>query len=150
MNKKLILAIGWAGLLAGTLDILAACGLFVFQTGIDPTIILRYIASGVFGLDALTGGWKMNVLGGLFHFVIAYGWTILFFLIYTKLPKGSWILHGLIYGFIVWLLMNQVVVPLSKIPQRPFNWNSATSGAIIIMLMIGLPISYHARKYYAR
>lgn len=150
MNRGLISAIAWAGLLAGTLDILAACGNFSIQTGRDPSIVLKFVASGALGPDALAGGIPIALLGLLFHFIIAFSWTTLFFIIYPKLPKGSWILYGLIYGVVVWLLMNLVVIPLTKIQPRPFNWNSAIIGAIILMLAIGLPISYLARKYHSR
>jgi uncharacterized membrane protein YagU involved in acid resistance len=150
MNKSLISAIAWAGLLAGTLDILAACGNFSIQTGRDPIIVLRFVASGAVGPDAMTGGWPMALLGLLIHFIIAYSWTTLFFLIYPKLPNGSWIVYGLSYGVVVWLMMNLVVLPLTRITQRPFNLSSAAVGVIILMLMIGLPIAYQARKFYAR
>jgi hypothetical protein len=148
MKKNLITAIGWAGLLAGTLDILAACANFSIQTGKDPLIVLRFVASGAIGPDAMTGGWSMNLLGLLFHFVIAYSWTALFFLLYPKLPKGSWIVYGLAYGLGVWLLMNLLVLPMTKIPSRPFNLSSTITGVIILQLMIGLPIAYRARKFY--
>lgn len=150
MKNSLLSAIAWAGLLAGTLDILAACGNFSIQTGRDPIIVLRFVASGAVGPDAMTGGWPMALLGLIIHFVIAYSWTILFFLIYTKLPNGNWIVYGLTYGVVVWVIMNLVILPLTKIPQRPFNLNSAIIGMIILMLMIGLPISYLARKFYSR
>jgi hypothetical protein len=149
MKRTLLLAIVWAGLLAGTLDIIAACGLFSIRTGQDPTVVLRFVASGALGPSAMTGGWSMALAGLLFHFIIAYSWTILFFLIFPKLPKGSWILYGLLYGVFVWLIMNLIVLPyLSKITTRPFNWNGAITGAIVLMLAIGLPVSYLARKFY--
>ena len=150
MSKNMISAIAWAGLLAGTLDILAACGNFSIQTGRDPTIVLKFVASGALGPDALAGGWLTALAGLFFHFVIAFSWTTLFFIVYPKLPRGNWIVYGLVYGVVVWLLMNLVVLPMTRIQARPFNWNSAITGAIILMLMIGLPISYLARKYHTR
>jgi hypothetical protein len=151
MRPNLLSAIAWAGLLAGTLDIIAACGLFSFRTGQDPTVVLRFVASGALGQGAMTGGWSMALAGLLFHFIIAYSWTVLFFLIFPKLPKGSWILYGLFYGVFVWLIMNLLVLPyLSRITPRPFNWNGAITGAIILMLAIGLPVSYLANKFHRR
>jgi uncharacterized membrane protein YagU involved in acid resistance len=151
MTRNLISAIVWAGLLAGTLDIIAACGLFSIRTGQDPTIVLRFVASGALGAKAMTGGWTTALLGLLFHFIIAFSWTILFFLISPKLPKGSWIVYGLSYGIVVWLLMNLIVIPyLSKITPRPFNWEGAITGAIVLMLAIGLPVSYLSNRFYSR
>jgi hypothetical protein len=151
MTRNLISAIVWAGLLAGTLDIIAACGLFSIRTGQDPTIVLRFVASGALGTKAMTGGWTSALLGLLFHFIIAFSWTILFFLIFPKLPKGSWIVYGLSYGIVVWLLMNLIVIPyLSRITPRPFNWEGAITGAIVLMVAIGLPVSYLSNRFYSR
>lgn len=151
MNRNLLSAILWAGLLAGTLDIVAACGLFSIRTGQDPTIVLRYVASGALGASAMTGGSTAAFLGLLFHYFIAFSWTILFFLITPKLPKGNWIAYGLLYGIVVWLLMNLIVVPyLSTIIQKPFPLSTIAREMIVLMLAIGLPISYLAHRYYRK
>jgi uncharacterized membrane protein YagU involved in acid resistance len=150
MTKRMISAIAWAGLLAGTLDILTACGMFSIKTGQDPTIVLRFVASGALGKSAMTGGWSTALLGLFFHFVIAYSWTTLFFIVYPKLPRGNWIVYGLVYGVVVWLVMNLVVLPMSQVQQRPFNLSSAIQGAVVLMLMIGLPVSYLAHKFHNR
>lgn len=150
MKKTLLSAIVWAGLLAGTLDIIAACGLFSIRTGQDPTIVLRYVASGALGAQAMTGGWITALLGLVFHFIIAFSWTILFFLILPKFPSGNWIAYGLLYGVVVWLLMNLVVLPMTRVTMRPFTWDGAIIGTIVLMLAIGLPVSYLAHKYYRR
>jgi hypothetical protein len=151
MTRPLLSAIAWAGLLAGTLDIIAACGLFSIRTGQDPTVVLRFVASGVFGPDALAGGWSMAFAGLLFHFIIAYSWTTLYLLLSPKLPNGSWIVYGLLYGVLVWLIMNLIVLPyLSRITPRPFSWSGALIGALILMLAIGLPVSYLSKKFYSR
>ena len=149
MTRNLLPSIAWAGLLAGTLDIIAACGLFSIRTGQDPTVVLRFGASGAFGPTAMSGGWSMALAGLVFHFLIAFTWTTFFFLIFPKLPKGSWIFYGLLYGVFVWLVMNLIVLPyISKITPRPFSWSGAITGAIVLMLAIGLPVSYLARKFY--
>lgn len=151
MTRNLLSAILWAGLLAGTLDIIAACGLFSIRTGQDPTIVLRFVASGALGTNAMTGGWTTALLGLLLHFIIAFSWTILYFLIFPKLPKGNWIVYGLVYGIVVWLLMNLIVLPyLSRITPRPLNWEGAITGTIVLMIAIGLPVSYLANKFYKR
>jgi uncharacterized membrane protein YagU involved in acid resistance len=150
MKQTLLSAIIWAGLLAGTLDIIAACGLFSIRTGQDPIIVLRFVASGALGVKAMTGGWTSALMGLLFHYIIAFSWTTLFFLVFPKLPNGSWILYGLLYGIVVWLIMNLAVLPLTRITPRPFSWNGAITGTIVLMVAIGLPISYLANKFYGR
>lgn len=111
------------GLLAGTLDILCALIQFYIKTGKDPAIVLGFIASGVFGKTALTGGTLMAFAGLFFHFVIAFIWTIFFFLLYPKisfLSKNKF-LSGFGYGFFIWIVMTRIVVPLSNTPKIPFN-----------------------------
>ena len=150
MKKGITTAIIQAGLLAGTLDIVAACTMFRIRSGRDPMIVLRFVASGALGPEAMTGGWGTNLLGLLFHFIIAFSWTTLFFLVYPKLPKINWVMSGLVYGIIVWLGMNLIVLPLTRITQRPFDLNQAIIGTIILMLAIGLPVSYLSRRHYSK
>ena len=49
-------AIVLTGFIAGTLDITAACIQYYIRTGKGPANVLRYVASGVFGKEAFTGG----------------------------------------------------------------------------------------------
>ena len=51
--KKIILT---TGLLAGTLDILAAFIQSYLMANVVPSTVLKYIASGVFGKSAYSGG----------------------------------------------------------------------------------------------
>jgi uncharacterized membrane protein YagU involved in acid resistance len=150
MKKSIATSIIKAGLLAGFLDIIAACTLFSIRSGNDPMIVLRFIASGALGPDAMNGGWESNLLGLLFHFIIAFGWTILFFLLYPKLSGINWITLGLLYGVVVWLLMNLLILPMTKIAQRPFDLSQAIIGTLILMIAIGLPISYVCSRHFSR
>lgn len=68
-----------AGLLAGTLDISAACVQYYMKTGKNPDYVLKYVASGAFGKDAFTGGIVMSMAGLLFHYLIAFSFTLFFF-----------------------------------------------------------------------
>ena len=137
------------GLLAGTLDAVAA----IVVSQASPAAVFKYIASGAFGAGkAFSGGDIMIAWGVIFHYFIALSWTLLFFLIYPTLPwlrKNKYI-AGLLYGIFVWVMMNRVVIPLSEIPQRPFNLKGALTGMSILMVAIGLPISILTHRYYLR
>ena len=137
------------GLLAGTLDAVAA----IVVSQASPAAVFKYIASGAFGAGkAFSGGDIMIVWGVIFHYFIALSWTLLFFFIYPTLPwlrKNKYI-AGLLYGIFVWVMMNRVVIPLSEIPQRPFNLKGALTGMSILMVAIGLPISILTHRYYLR
>ncbi|HWA34247.1 MAG TPA: hypothetical protein VG737_08970 [Cyclobacteriaceae bacterium] len=144
-------AILFAGLLAGTCDITAACIQFYLKTGKGPAVIGQYIASAVFGTEtAYSGDVSMIIIGFVFHYMVAFGWTILFFFAYPRLSflRGNKIIVGIAYGAFVWLMMNQVVVPLTLIGRGPFNLVNAAQAMAILMACIGIPISLVANSYY--
>ena len=60
-----------AGLLAGLLDIAAALIQYAANGGKTPSIVFKFIASGVFGRKAFAGGTAMIVAGFIFHLLIA-------------------------------------------------------------------------------
>jgi hypothetical protein len=146
-SHGLLKAIILTGLLAGTLDITSA----VVASQVPPIPVGRYIATGIFGREALSGGVGMGVLGLFLHYVIAFSWTILFFLAYPKvsiLSKNK-IVVGLCYGIVVWLVMNLIVVPMSSVPRGPLQLRGIIINVSILMVMIGLPISIMAHRYYS-
>ena len=138
------------GLVVGTLDGLAAVIMYSIQTGKDPLNVFRFIASGVFGAAAFSGGVPMALWGIIFHYIIAFGWTILFFWLAGRFSflRNNWIISGTIYGIFVWLMMNLVVVPLSLVPMKssPKEWLAILKGAFILIVCVGLPVSYSARR----
>ena len=142
-------AILLTGLIAGTLDALGP----ILINKANPKLMFQFIASGAFGSErAFAGGTPMVVWGVLFHYFIAYSWTTLFFLLYPAIPflrKNKYI-TAVLYGVFVWIVMNRVVIPLSKIQQGPFNIKGALTGAAILIVAIGLPVSILARRYYSR
>jgi len=140
-----------AGLTAGTLDIVAACTQYYIKTGKGPGGVLRYIASAVFGKEAFAGGMTMAAWGLLFHYIIAFLFTLFFFWIYPKLNLGKWnkVVTGLVYGIFVWLVMNLVVVRLVMGPH-PIVLKNAAIAMAILMVCIGLPISLIIGSYYSK
>lgn len=142
------------GLVAGTLDGLAAVIMYCAKTGNDPMDVFRYIASGVFGRDAFAGGTPLAVWGIVFHYVVAFGWTTLFILAATRISSltRNWVLWGLVYGIVVWLGMNLVVVPLSNVPVSagPKEWVGIIRAIAVLIVCIGFPAAYAAKKYVGK
>src|ERR1044072_5987358 len=126
-TKPLLKPIAWVGLLAGILYILSACLQAYIARGISPETVLRFIASGAFGKPAFTGGWQMPLTGLLFHYIIAYSFTILFFLLYPsiKLMRKSIVLTAVVYGIFIFLVMNLLVLPLTRITRTPIRLDKA-------------------------
>ncbi len=169
-------AISLTALLTGTLDILSAFVKFyidsdqgaklkmapggeaapvsflTFMTNGGPDRILKYIASGVFGKDAAISNTLLITWGTVFHFTIAFLFTAFLFLIYPKL--AAWLknkfITGFVYGIFIWAIMNLLVVPLSNIPERPFDITQAVIAAFILIGMIGIPAALIADSFYKK
>lgn len=149
--KSLVRTVVVSWLLVGTLDILAA----IIQTligGASIERLMRYIASGIFGETAFTGGTWYPVVGLIFHYLIAFTWTILFYLLYPKLrfAPSNRLVVGIGYGAVVWFVMNRIVLPLSNVPQRPFDLQRAIIAALVLMVAIGIPLSFMAKRHFSR
>jgi uncharacterized membrane protein YagU involved in acid resistance len=150
LKKSFWKTIVLAGLLVGSLDIIAAFVNFYSKTGKDPLIVLKYIASAIFGKEAYSGGNIMAVVGLLLHFLIAFIWTAFFFLIYPKFRflSVNRILTGILCGIFIWFVMSHAVVPMSKASGGAFNLKQAIIDVLILIGAIGLPLSFIAHKYY--
>ena len=148
-NLNLLTNILLAGLIAGTVDIIAA--IFLLAGG-NAIATLKYIAGGAFGKAASEGGNEMVAYGLLFHYIIAMSWTTAYFLLYPKLAFLRWNkwLNAVAYGIIVWSLMTFVVLPMTQITQRPFNWENALKNVVILMFSIGLPVSLLTDRFYRK
>lgn len=147
-------AIFWGGLIAGALDLTGACVASWLRAGVTPVRVMQSVASGALGSDAYTGGAKTAALGVVLHFLIATIWTVVFYLASRKLRflLGQPIVWGLVYGVIVWVFMNFVVLPLSRFPppRTPPTLTGRAIGLLIIMFCIGLPIALIVRRFSNR
>lgn len=142
-----------AGLLVGTMDILAAFILVYIRTGkLIIAGILKFIASGLFGKQALSSGRRMILVGLIFHYVIAFIFAIFFFQVFPKIKflSANRIITGIFYGIFIWLIMNLIVVPLSGVASRPFNMINAAINILILIVAIGIPLSFMASAFYKK
>jgi uncharacterized membrane protein YagU involved in acid resistance len=137
-----------AGLIAGTLDISSAFVEYGVR-GVRPPVILRAIASGLLGMSAFKGGFVAATIGLLAHYFIAVVASFVFFLGALRFAsvRQRPIISGLLFGFIVYSAMNQVVLPLSA---QPSQFRTPFLSALHIsehLLFIGLPLGLTARFY---
>src|SRR5438309_611393 len=110
-------AIFWAWLIAGTLDI-ASFFAICFWKSVAITRGLQGIAAGVVGREAaLQGGMATALLGLSLHFLIMLAWVVFFFSAGRILPALAKrpLASGIVYGFLVYIIMYWVVVPSSRI-----------------------------------
>lgn len=144
--RKIYLA---TALIVGVCDITYAITFSYFRSGTSPQRLLQGVASGAFGREAFNGGWGTAAAGLGFHFLIAFTITALFFFAAARLPAltDRPLLTGPLYGIGVYIVMNWVVIPLSRIGPRPFPAMSVfVSGVLVHMFVIGLPIAIGARR----
>ena len=148
-NAAKVIVVG--GLISGTLDLTAAFVSAYLRSGTTPKMVCQFIASGAIGPPAFTGGYKTAVLGVAFHFLIATTAAAVFYLASRKLRfLLKWpVPTGLLYGVLVYLFMNFVVLPRSAItPARvPPTLSARAIQALIIMFCVGLPIALIVRWF---
>lgn len=134
----------WIGLVAGTLDITENIVFNAFR-GITPWQIFQFIASGLLDGRSFQLGWASVVLGVVIHYAIALTWTAIFYVAATRFNVLSRrpILSGLLYGVLVYAIMNFVVLPLSAVPPRPSASTIVVriNAVLALMFCIGLPVA---------
>jgi hypothetical protein len=138
-----LLAIGVGGLVAGTLDLLQACILFGWA-------IPLAIAGGLLGTAAFSGGAGTYALGVLLHFFIACSAAGIYYGASRRLRflVEHPLVCGLFFGGAVQEVMNLVVLPLSALHSRgPYRLHDLILGLAVHMVVIGLPISFAARRF---
>ena len=141
-----------SGITAGTLDISGAILVYsVIMHKITAARILQGIASGVFGKGAFSGGAAMEVYGLIFHYFIAFSFAVTYFLAFPYIPflQRQKVVSGIFYGVFIWFVMNVIVLPLVFTNRPPMTLTSAVIAASILIVMIGLPVSFITNKYYS-
>lgn len=148
-SSKAPRVIFWAGLIAGTLDITGACVVSWLRAGVTPVRVFQSVASGLYGAASFTGGAKTAALGVVLHFIIATTAAAAFYLASRQLRflVDHPIIAGVIYGILVYLFMNFIVIPLSAVPKRPVPLSGRIIGMSIIILCVGLPIAAIVRRF---
>lgn len=144
-------AIAVTTLVAGTLDMIGAIISYTANGGKNPTVIFQYIASALLGKSAYGGGTGVIIIGVLLHYLIAFIFTLFFFIIFPKikmLPSNTLII-AIVYGIFVWFVMNRIVIPyFTKLDPVTFDIKKASIAAFILILCIGFPVVTAAKKYY--
>lgn len=142
-------AVLYGTLVVGTLDIVDAFVFFGLRSGTTPVRILQSIASGWLGRAAYTGGAAAAALGAVTHYFIAFGIVVTYFLVSRRMGVLTRhpIAYGIVYGLLVYLFMNRVVIPLSAIgaatwPALPVLAN----GLLIHAFGIGIPSAVFAAR----
>ena len=152
---RFVLAGAWVGLNDISFAIAVWTGIY---RRVSPERILQSIAAGLLGPASFEGGAATAVLGLFLHFVVAYGWTAVFLVALLTWPalraraaRPGWALGlGLLYGALVWLGMDFIVLPLSRARatsvSAPWFWMQLVQHPFLV----GLPIVWVLRPLTAR
>jgi hypothetical protein len=137
---------------AGTFDICFATGFSYLRSGVAPSRVLQFVASGALGPSAFQGGAATAAIGLGFHYLNAFLFTAAFFAVAAS---QRWLvrrplLTGAPYGILVYAIMNFVVIPLSRIGPRPPRAAAVAVPELLVhMFLIGWPIALAARRAFA-
>lgn len=138
-----------AAVVAGTLDGLAA--VYILAGG-NSQMIFQYIAAGAIGREAAFIGGRHTVLIGLgYHYFIAALFTLFFFILYGREPflRRNAGVVAFLYGVLIWIVMNFLVLPVSKLKLdiNKFTFKGGITGIAILIVCVALPIVL-ARYWY--
>ena len=133
----------------GLLDATDGVVFFWLSAGKNPAQVLQYIASGALGNAAFSGGLISAAIGLLLHFVISFVVAAIFVAAYQRSAFiRNWaVALGLLYGAMVWVIMNVIVLPHSGVPQSPITLLILVHGLVCHALFVGLPVALAAKRW---
>lgn len=140
-------AIALGALTVGTLDLLDAFVFFGLRSGRAPVQILQGIAAGLLGRASFEGGMTTALLGFCLHFFIATSIVSVYMIASRKMPslvEHPW-RYGAMYGIVAYIVMSQVVVPLSALSGGNPPWPVVLNGVLIHIAGVGIPSAWAAR-----
>jgi hypothetical protein len=137
------------GVIAGTLDI-AFAFTFAGMHGAPPLRVLQFIASGLLGKAAFAGGWSAGALGAFCHYFIITVATALYLVASRHI--ATLVRHpffcGPLYGAMIYLVMNFIVVPLSAVSAMHYTLEGVVGDLASHLFFVGLPIALLVRRHH--
>ncbi|HET9708424.1 MAG TPA: hypothetical protein VFP39_08980 [Gemmatimonadales bacterium] len=134
-------AVATGALAVAVLDMLDCIVVYGLLRGVTVTQCFQGVASGVLGRDSFQGGWPTVLLGGVLHLfnasviVTVYALASQRVALLTRRP----VLSAILYGCLVFLVMNFVVVPLSAARVMRITLVNLVNGFLGHIISVGLP-----------
>jgi hypothetical protein len=148
MRKPAGFAIFVGGLIAGVFDLTYAI-VFSALHNVSPIRVVQSVASGLLGNAAFDGGLSTAILGVFLHFLIAFTWASIFYMLSGMIPLLTQhaVVSGLLYGALIYAVMYLIVLPISAYPIKiNFALSRVVINLVAHMFLIGLPIALVVRK----
>lgn len=138
------------GAILGTLDILFAYAFWVSK-GVTMGGIFRSIAAGLLGEASRSGGAATAWLGAGLHYFIATMMVVAYYLVSRKYPALTRrsVALGLLYGLVLYAVMNFVVLPLSAAGMAKFDNMAWIVSSIVMHAVFGVICAIFARRALA-
>lgn len=135
------------GFVAGALDIGYAIVFWALKRGVPAERILQSVAAGLLGRSSFDGGVPTAALGLALQFFIATTMSLAYYLAGTRATL-LWrrpVLCGATYGLLLYVIMNFVVVPLSRALPGSKDPLWVILSIAVHVFLIGIPIALFSR-----
>lgn len=139
-----------AGMVVAALDFLYITVLWVLlKHAVTVERLAQVIATGLLGKAAYEGRAGTAALGVALHLMVALTWTTIFFVLSRRIPPVSRLIEttagrvkaGLLFGPVIWLVMDLVVLPLSRARPTPVSSPHFYLNLLQHAVMIGVPMA---------
>ena len=133
-------------LLLATVDLIFACTFWNQLYALPPSRLVQNIAAGLLGKRAFAGGVNTVLLGLLLQYAMMSVMVGVYYLLsrrYPELNRHPW-RYGTVYGVLLYVVMNDIVLPLSAAPRTPYVMSWILS-SIVMHWLIGVAIAHGAR-----
>ena len=144
-----VFAVLVGGGIAATLDIVYAC-ISNAQYGKSPLWVFQSVASGWLGSAAFTSGLFGGSVGLASHYGILFAGAAVYLMASIRFPilRSRAVACGTIFGALVYLFMNFVVLPLSAFPYKlSYPPLRLIEGLASHALFVGIPIALCVRLW---
>jgi hypothetical protein len=138
LRRSALIAVA-AGMVAGIANLVAAAAIF----GGPMMHGFQMIASGLLGEQAFSGGITAAIIGAVLHFAISIAAAALYLwaaLRHATLIK-HWLIGGVLFGVLAYLVMNLIVVPLSNAANPDFSPGMIVKELLAHTVLFGVPIA---------
>lgn len=144
-SRRIVLITVAAGAVAGITNLVAAGAIF----GGTMAHGFQMIASGLLGQEAFSGGFRAAILGAVLHFAISMAAAALY--VWAALRHRAllrhWLVGGVLFGVLAYLVMNLVVVPLSHAASPDFSFGMIVKELVAHTILFGVPIAGIVRAF---
>jgi uncharacterized membrane protein YagU involved in acid resistance len=145
--SRLLISALLASIVAGIPDVFVAAAL----SRAAPGKVLQMIASGILGKDSYRGGSKTMIFGLVLQVAMSFVIALIYNIACSQFAdiRRNPLIFGAMYGVLIFVVMNFVVVPLSRAHPK-HRWDAKSFVAmLIVMVLFGEIISFIAAVFSA-